>query len=50
VFSGWNIFSKIDVMKEEESSEDGYDIMLAIIDDGNATTNIPNVKKLPLEN
>lgn len=49
VFSAWNIFSKIDVMKEEESQEDGYDIMLAIIDDGNATTNIPNVKKLPLE-
>lgn len=49
MFSGWNIFSKIDVMKEEESQEDGYDIMLAIIDDGNATTNIPNVKKFPLE-
>ncbi|MBX7046066.1 MAG: hypothetical protein K1X86_09530 [Ignavibacteria bacterium] len=49
VFSGWNTFSKIDVMKEEEKSEDGYDIMLAIIDDGNATTNIPNVKKFPLE-
>jgi predicted membrane-bound spermidine synthase len=48
-FSEWNIFSKIDVMKEEEPSEDGYDIMLAIIDDGNATTNIPNVKKFPLE-
>lgn len=48
-FSGWNTFSKIDVMKEEEASEDGYDIMLAIIDDGNATTNIPNVKKFPLE-
>ncbi len=49
VFSAWNIFSKIDVMKEEEAQEDGYDIMLAIIDDGNATTNIPNVKKFPLE-
>lgn len=49
VFSGWNIFSKIDVMKEEDTQEDGYDIMLAIIDDGNATTNIPNVKKFPLE-
>jgi len=49
VFSGWNIFSKIDVMKEEDPSEDGYDIMLAIIDEGNATTNIPNVKKFPLE-
>lgn len=49
LFSAWNIFSKIDVMKEEEAQEDGYDIALAIIDDGNATTNIPNVKKFPLE-
>jgi len=49
MFSAWNIFSKIDVMKEEEPQEDGYDIALAIIDDGNATTNIPNVKKFPLE-
>ncbi|MCX6163315.1 MAG: hypothetical protein NTU73_00365 [Ignavibacteriae bacterium] len=47
VFSGWNIISKIDVMKEEEPSPDGYDINLAIIDEGNATTNIPNVKRLP---
>ncbi|MBK9333484.1 MAG: hypothetical protein IPM96_14045 [Ignavibacteria bacterium] len=43
----WNIFSKIDVMRDEESSQDGYDIYLAIIDAGNATTNIPNVKSLP---
>jgi hypothetical protein len=47
VFSGWNIISKIDVMKDEESSPDGYDVNLAIIDEGNATTNIPNVKRLP---
>ncbi|CAN5391287.1 hypothetical protein BH10BAC5_BH10BAC5_11040 [soil metagenome] len=46
-FSEWNTFSKVDVMKEEEHSEDGYDVQLAIIDEGNATTNIPNVKKLP---
>ncbi|MEP7146514.1 MAG: class I SAM-dependent methyltransferase, partial [bacterium] len=44
----WNTFSKIDVMKDEEKAEDGYDIYLAIIDAGNATTNIPNVKSLPL--
>lgn len=43
----WNTFSKIDVMKDEETSQDGYDIYLAIIDAGNATTNIPNVKTLP---
>jgi hypothetical protein len=47
IFSGWNTFSKIDVMKEEESSPDGYDVSLAIIDEGNATTNIPNVRSLP---
>ncbi|MBV6479917.1 MAG: hypothetical protein HGGPFJEG_02723 [Ignavibacteria bacterium] len=45
----WNTFSRVDVMKEEEKSPDGYDIMLAIIDAGNATTNIPNVKSFPLE-
>jgi hypothetical protein len=48
VFSGWNTFSKVDVMKEEDPSTDGYDINLAIIDEGNATTNIPNVRSLPL--
>lgn len=47
VFSGWNTISKIDVMKEEEPSADGYDVNLAIIDEGNSTTNIPNVKRLP---
>ena len=46
-FSEWNTFSKVDVMKDEEKSEDGYDGQLAIIDEGNATTTIPNVKKLP---
>lgn len=44
----WNTFSRIDVMKDEQKSEDGYDIYLAIIDAGNATTNIPNVSALPL--
>ncbi|MEO8664430.1 MAG: hypothetical protein ABI462_02945 [Ignavibacteria bacterium] len=44
----WNTFSKIDVMKDEQKAEDGYDIYLAIIDAGNATTNIPNVKSFPL--
>jgi spermidine synthase len=47
VFSGWNTFSKIDVMREEESSSDGYDVNLAIIDEGNASTNIPHVSSLP---
>jgi hypothetical protein len=50
VFSGWNSISKIDVLKEEESSPDGYDVQTAFIDDGNASTNIPNVKRFPLLN
>jgi hypothetical protein len=49
-YSVWNTISKIDVMKEEEQSPDGYNVMLAIIDEGNATTNIPNVKRFPLVN
>lgn len=48
IHSEWNAFSKIDVMQEEEASPDGYDIYLAIIDNGNATTNIPHVKSFPL--
>ncbi|MDQ3193692.1 MAG: hypothetical protein M3P82_01705, partial [Bacteroidota bacterium] len=44
----WNTFSKIDVMIDEEHAQDGYNIYLAIIDAGNATTNIPNVKSFPL--
>lgn len=47
ILTEWNTFSKVDVMKDEQKSEDGYDIYLAIIDAGNATTNIPNVKSLP---
>lgn len=46
-YSGWNTISKVDVMKEEEESPDGYNVMLAILDEGNATTNIPNVRKMP---
>lgn len=47
MFTGWNTISKIDVMKEEDASPDGYNVMLAILDEGNATTNIPNVRKMP---
>ncbi len=49
VRTDWNTFSKIDVMVDEEKAEDGYDLYLAIIDAGNATTNIPNVKSLPVQ-
>jgi len=45
----WNTISKIDVMRDEQESPDGYNVLLAIIDNGNASTNIPNVKSLPLE-
>lgn len=47
VRTDWNTFSKIDVMVDEDKAEDGYNIYMAIIDAGNATTNIPNVKSLP---
>lgn len=47
--SEWNTFSKVDVMIDEDKSEDGYNIYTAIIDAGNATTNIPNVKSFPLQ-
>jgi hypothetical protein len=45
----WNTISKIDIMRDEQESPDGYNILLAIIDNGNASTNIPNVKSLPPE-
>ncbi|MBK9225932.1 MAG: hypothetical protein IPL67_02410 [Ignavibacteria bacterium] len=46
----WNTFSKVDVLMDEEKAQDGYDTYLAVIDAGNATTTIPNVKVLPLPN
>ena len=50
VLSEWNSISKIDVMQDETTPEDGYNLFLAIIDNGNATTNIPNVTELPPPN
>jgi hypothetical protein len=47
VWSQWNIISKIDVYKDVDESPDGYNVFNAIIDEGNATTNIPNLKNLP---
>ncbi|MCB0721582.1 MAG: hypothetical protein KDC42_04675 [Ignavibacteriae bacterium] len=49
VLTEWNTISKIDVMRDEQESPDGYNVYLAIIDNGNASTNIPNVKTLPPE-
>ncbi|MBX7042040.1 MAG: hypothetical protein K1X85_03965 [Ignavibacteria bacterium] len=48
VRTDWNIFSKVDVMKDDEQSQDGYNTYLAIIDAGNSTTTIPNVKSMPV--
>lgn len=45
----WNTFSKVDVMIDEDKATDGYNLYLAIIDAGNATTNIRNVKSFPLQ-
>lgn len=47
VRTDWNTFSKVDVMLDDEKSEDGYPVLLAIIDEGNATTNIPALTELP---
>jgi hypothetical protein len=47
VLTEWNTFSKVDVMINDEPAQDQYETYIAIIDDGNATTNIPNVKTLP---
>jgi hypothetical protein len=47
VRTDWNIFSKVDVMVDEEKSQDGYDTYTAIIDAGNSTTSIPNVVAMP---
>jgi len=47
ILSEWNTISKIDVMIDEDKPVDGYQLYSAIIDAGNATTNIPNLKTLP---
>jgi len=43
----WNTFSKVDVMIDEDDPADDYRLYIGIIDDGNASTNIPNVKYMP---
>lgn len=47
LLSEWNSFSKVDVLIDEDEPADGYKLYIAVIDAGNATTNIPNVKTLP---
>src|SRR4030095_2468143 len=42
----WNSFSKVDVMKDDDAPIDDYPVYTAIIDAGNSTTNIPNVKNI----
>jgi len=43
ILTKWNSFSKVDVIKDEDAPVDAYPVYTAIIDDGNSTTNIPNV-------
>lgn len=43
----WNTFSKVDVMIDEDEPADAYRLYIGIIDNGNASTNIPNVKSMP---
>lgn len=43
----WNTFSKVDVVIDEEDPIDDYPLYIGIIDGGNASTNIPNVKVMP---
>jgi len=42
----WNSFSKVDIMKDDGDPVDDYPVYTAIIDAGNSTTNIPNVKSI----
>ncbi len=40
----WNSFSRVDVIRDEDPPIDNYPVYTAIIDAGNSTTNIPQVK------
>jgi spermidine synthase len=43
ILTEWNSFSKVDVLKDDEPPIDAYPVYTAVIDEGNSTTNIPNV-------
>jgi hypothetical protein len=42
----WNTFSKVDVMKDDDAPVDDYPVYIAVLDGGNASTNIPNVPSI----
>ncbi|RPI19375.1 MAG: hypothetical protein EHM58_01800 [Ignavibacteriae bacterium] len=46
IYSEWNTFSKVDVIKDDEAPIDAYPVHTAIIDEGNSTTNIPYVPRV----
>ncbi|MCX7833300.1 MAG: hypothetical protein N2490_03735 [Ignavibacteria bacterium] len=48
ILTEWNSFSKVDVVSDEEEPADGYRLYIGVIDAGNANTNIPFVKSLPI--
>ncbi len=48
ILTEWNSFSKVDVVSDEDEPIDGYRLYIGIIDAGNANTNIPFVKSLPI--
>lgn len=48
ILTEWNSFSKVDVVSDEDEPADGYRLYIGVIDAGNANTNIPFVKSLPI--
>ncbi len=48
ILTEWNSFSKVDVISDEDEPADGYRLYIGVIDAGNANTNIPFVKSLPI--
>lgn len=46
IYTEWNTFSKVDVLKDDEDPIDAYPVYTAVIDAGNSTTNIPLVPKV----
>lgn len=46
IYSEWNTFSRVDVLKDDEDPVDAYPVHTAVIDAGNSTTNIPYVPRV----
>ena len=43
ILTKWNTFSKVDVIRDDDPPVDDYPVYIAVIDEGNSSTNIPNV-------